>query len=78
MQKICHFAFSSVHTSCGTSFAVRTNVITFFFNVRFFFITRFALIPRGAHRETSENIDTDLADALDRQSLWGTECEVLQ
>ena len=42
------------------------------------FFTRFALIPCRAPCETSENIDTDLADIMDRQSLWGTGREVLQ
>ena len=40
----------------------------FFLNVCFF--TRFALIPCRVPCETSENIDTDLADAMDRHSLW--------
>ena len=44
-------------------FAVHANVIPLFENV---FFTRFALIPWRALRETTENIDTDLADAMDR------------
>ena len=54
---------------------VRANVITvFFFRRLFFFFYRFALTPCRAPRETSENIDTDLGDAMDRQSLWGIGC----
>ena len=52
-------------------FGMCINIITvFFFKHRFF--TRFALIPCSASRETSENVDTDLAYAMDRQSLWRT------
>jgi len=36
------------------------------------FFTRFAFIPCRAPRETSENIDTVLADTIGRQFLWET------
>ena len=35
------------------------------------FFTRFPLIPSKAPRETPKNIDTDLSDAMDKQTLWG-------
>ena len=36
-----------------------------------FFLTRFALIPCRALRKTSADIDTNMADAMDRQALRG-------
>ena len=42
------------------------------------FVTRFALIPCRAPHETSENIYTDLADAMEKQSLSGAGCDVKQ
>ena len=54
--------------------SVQTLSLCFFSDVCFFFFYRFALTPCGAPHETSENIDTDLGDAMDRQSLWGTGC----
>ena len=57
-------------------FEVCANVITFVLKRPFF--TRFALIPCRALCETSENIDTDMADAMDRQSLWETGHDVKQ
>ena len=60
-----------MHVSPGTSVGgPRKRYHGVFSDVRFFFFfTRFALTPCRAPRETSENIDTDLGDAMDGQSL---------
>ena len=74
---MCHFACSSVHVSHGTSVRGPCKRYNFILK-RLVFFTRFALISRRAHRETSDNIDTDLANPMDRESLWGTGHEVWQ
>ena len=65
-----------MHVSHGT--LVRDPRKRYNFILKRLFFTRFALIPWRARRETCKNIDTDLADALDKQSLWETEHEVEQ
>ena len=42
------------------------------------FFTRFAVLPYTLPQETSENIGTDLAEAMNEKSLWGTGREVKQ
>ena len=69
-----HFACLSVHMSRGATVRGPCKHNNFILKRPFF--TRFALSHHGAHRKISENIDIDLADAMDRQSLWGTGREV--
>ena len=76
LQIICHVACSSVHASRGAS--VRGPFKCYNFILKCPFFTTFALIPWRAPRETSENKDTDLANAMEMQSLWRTGCEVKQ
>ena len=65
-----------MHASCGTS--VRGSHKCYNFILKRLFFTRFASIPCRAPRETSKNIDTALADAMDKsyalnhiaQSSW--------
>ena len=65
-----------MHVSRGTSVQGLHKLYNFI--LKRLFVTRFALIPWRAPRKTSKNIDIDLADAMDRQPLWGKERGVLQ